>query len=130
VTGFQGKPTLETPYTVLGLPASAGTEEITRAYRKLVRRYPPELAPQQFARIHRAYQLLTSPERRMEVARTAPEETIDQLFPVPAMTLRASPPPPPLLAGRALEPLLASFRRVRLARILSEAFADSQGNLG
>ena len=112
---------METPHAVLGLPAMATAEEIARAYRKLVRRYPPELAPQQFARIHRAYQLLTSPERRMEVARTSPEETIDQLFPLPAMTLRALPPPPPLLAGRDLEPLLAPFRRARLARILSEA---------
>jgi curved DNA-binding protein CbpA len=109
----------------------ATAEEITRAYRKLVRRYPPELAPQQFARIHRAYQLLTSPERRMEVARTAPEETLDQLFPVPATILRAAPsPPPPLLAGRDLEFLLAPFRRVRLTRILSEAFAEGQGNGG
>ncbi len=114
----------ETPHTVLGLPASAAAEEITRAYRKLVRRYPPELAPQQFARIHRAYQLLTSPERRMEVARTAPEETIDQLFPLPTASLKAPPPPPPALTARDLEPLLAPFRRTRLARILHEAFAD------
>src|ERR1700704_1219703 len=117
---------METPHAVLGLPAAATAEEITRAYRKLVRRYPPELAPQQFARIHRAYQLLTSPERRMEVARTAPEETIDQLFPVPAMSLKVLSPPP-VLTVRDLEPLLAPFRRARLARILSEAFADGQG---
>ena len=72
--------TIETPHSVLGLPAAASAEEVTRAYRKLVRRYPPELAPQQFARVHRAYQLLTSPERRMEAARSSPEETIAQLF--------------------------------------------------
>ncbi len=118
---------MEIPHAVLGLPAMATAEEITRAYRKLVRRYPPELAPQQFARIHRAYQLLTSPERRMEEAQSAPEETIDQFFPVPATILRAAPSPPPLLAERDLEPLLAPFRRARLARILSEAFADGQG---
>jgi curved DNA-binding protein CbpA len=118
---------METPHAVLGLPAVATAEEITRAYRKLVRRYPPELAPQQFARIHRAYQLLTSPERRMEVARTAPEETIDQLFPAPAVRLKALSLPP-VLTIRDLEPLLAPFRRARLRRILSEAFADGSGN--
>jgi curved DNA-binding protein CbpA len=119
---------METPHAILGLPAMAGAEEITRAYRKLVRRYPPELAPQQFSRIHRAYQILTSPERRMEAARTAPEETIDQLFPVPEMTLRGLPPPPPLLSMRDLEPVFVPFRRARLARILREAFADGQRN--
>lgn len=119
---------METPHAVLGLPAVATAEEITRAYRKLVRRYPPELAPQQFARIHRAYQLLTSPERRMEVARSAPEEAIDQLFPVPGTILKAPSPPPPVLTARDLEPLLAPFRRARLVRILSEAFAAGQGN--
>jgi DnaJ-like protein len=117
---------METPHAILGLPASAAAEEITRAYRKLVRRYPPELAPQQFARIHRAYQLLISPELRMEVARTAPEETLDQLFPLPAMSLRTPAPPPPVLTGRDLEPLLAPFRRTRLVRVLREAFAGGQ----
>ncbi|HEX3554940.1 MAG TPA: J domain-containing protein [Thermoanaerobaculia bacterium] len=119
---------METPHDVLGLPASATAEEVTRAYRKLVRRYPPELAPEQFARIHRAYQLLTSLERRMAVARTAPEETIDQLFPPPATTLKAPPPPPPALTERDLEPLLAPCRRVRLSRILREAFLRQEAD--
>ncbi|MBW8878469.1 MAG: J domain-containing protein [Acidobacteria bacterium] len=119
---------METPHDVLGLPASATAEEVTRAYRKLVRRYPPELAPEQFARIHRAYQLLTSPERRMAVVRTAPEEAIDQLFPLPVPALKAPPPLPPALAERDLEPLLAPFRRARLVRILREAFTEGGGN--
>jgi curved DNA-binding protein CbpA len=111
---------METPQTVLGLPASATAEEAARAYRKLVRRYPPELAPQQFARIHRAYQLLTSPALRMDAARAAPEETIDALFPLPAAALKPPPPPPPPLTGRDLEPLLAPLRRDLLARRLRE----------
>jgi curved DNA-binding protein CbpA len=112
---------METPHTVLGLLTSATVEEITRAYRKLVRRYPPELAPEQFARIHRAYRLLTSLERRMEAARTAPEETIEQLFAVSGATLKPAPPPPPPLDRKDLEPLLAPFRRARLAALLREA---------
>lgn len=115
---------METPHAVLGVLPSATIEEITRAYRKLVRRYPPELAPQQFARIHSAFQFLTSPERRMAAARTNPEEAIDQLFPLPAVTLKPPPPPPPPLARRDLEPLLIPFRRELLVRILRQAFED------
>lgn len=111
----------ESPHAVLGLPAAATAEEIDRAYRKLVRRYPPELAPQRFARVHRAYQLLTSPERRMEAARTAPEEAIDQLFPTPRATLKPPPPPPPPLADEDLELLLGPLRRALLARLLRES---------
>jgi hypothetical protein len=117
--------TVETPHAVLGLPPSATAEEITGAYRKLVRRYPPELAPEQFARVHRAYQLLTSLERRMEAAQTAPEEAIDQIFSVPGMTLKPPPPPPPPLTEKDLEPLLAPFRRALLARVLRETFLPS-----
>ena len=113
---------MESPHTVLGLAASATAEEITRAYRKLVRRYPPELAPEQFARIRYAYQLLTSPERRMKAARTAPEETIDQLFPVPQATLKPLPPSPPPLTAEDRELLLAPFRRALLERLLREGF--------
>jgi curved DNA-binding protein CbpA len=114
---------LDTPNAILGLPPTATVAEITSAYRKLVRRYPPELAPEQFARIHRAYQLATSVERRMEAARTSPEETIDQLFPLPEATLKPLPPPPPPLAERDREILLAPWRRGELCRILREAFA-------
>ncbi len=121
---------METPHQILGLPASATVEEVTRAYRKLVRRYPPEVAPEQFARIHRAYQLLTSPERRMAVVRTAPEESIDQLFPLPVPVLKASPPLPPALAERDLEPLLAPCRHARLVMILREAFAEGRRKSG
>ena len=110
---------MENPFITLGLPPSATGQEITSAYRKLVRRYPPELAPQRFARIHSAYQLLTSPARRMETARIAPEETLDLLFPVPAATLKHAPPPPPL-GAEALEPLLAPCYRSLLVQLLRE----------
>jgi curved DNA-binding protein CbpA len=110
---------MENPFTVLGLPPAATAEEIAGAYRKLVRRYPPELAPQQFARIHGAYQLLTSPARRLEAARLAPEETLDALFPMPTATLKPAPLPPPL-GAQDLEPLLAPWCRGLLVRLLRE----------
>jgi curved DNA-binding protein CbpA len=113
---------METPHTILGVSAAATTEEITRAYRKLARRYPPELAPGQFARVHRAYQLLTSVERRMEAVRKDPEEALDQLFAAPA-SLKPPPAAPPPLSEQDLEPVLAPFRRALLLRLLRESFA-------
>lgn len=113
---------MDTPHAILGVPVSASTEEITRAYRKLARRYPPELVPEQFARIHRAHQLLTSLELRMEAAQSSPEETLEQLF---AASASLEPPPaaPPPLADRDLAPLLAPFRRALLIQILRERLA-------
>jgi curved DNA-binding protein CbpA len=109
---------MESPHEILGVPAGATAGEIARAYRKLVRRYPPELAPAQFARIQQAYRLLTSLELRIEAARKAPEEALDQLFSVPAARLKAPPPPPAPPTAKSLEPLLAPFRRALLARLL------------
>lgn len=121
---------METPHAVLGLAPSATAEEITRAYRKLVRRYPPELALQQFARVHRAYELLTSPALRMEAARTAPEEAIDQLFPEPQVTLKPPAPPPPPVTAEDLEPLLTPYRRVLLTRLLRGSFGGGSDSGG
>lgn len=113
-------------FAILGLAPGAGAAEIAAAYRKLVRRYPPELAPERFAEIHRAYQLLSSPERRMEAARDAPEDELARLFPLPTLKLKPAPPPPPPLTDRDLEPLLAPARRSALARLLSKSFQAAQ----
>lgn len=117
-------PSASDPLTVLGLAPGAGAEEIAAAYRKLVRRYPPELAPERFAAIHDAYLTLTSPARRMAAAPTAPERELARLFPLPALALGPDPPPPPPIADRDLEPLLAPVRRAVLARLLAAAFGD------
>lgn len=113
---------MDSPHSILGVPPSATPEEMLHAYRKLVRRFPPELAPEKFARVHDAYQFLTSPERRMQAARTAPEETLLLLFPAPEIALKPLPHPPPPLDAPALEPLLAPLRRARLAALLNDAF--------
>jgi curved DNA-binding protein CbpA len=129
--------TLGDPYKTLGLPPGAGGEEIARAYRKLVRRYPPELAPREFARVQEAYGWLTSPARRMAAARTAPEEAIEALFPFPEIRLRPreEAAQPPALGDweakdwgaedwEALgEELQAPLRRAALRRLLREAFS-------
>jgi hypothetical protein len=117
---------VDEPHAVLGLAPGAGPGEIAAAYRKLVRRYPPELAPERFAAVHRAYQLLTSPARRMEAALAAPEDERVRLFPLPALTLRPAPPTPPPITARDLEPLVAPVRRAVLARLLA---ASVRGDL-
>ena len=111
------------PLKVLGLPPGADRERIDRAYRTLVRRYPPELNPARFARIRRAYELLCSLERAMEEARRAPEETLAALFPAPRPALRPEGPAPAPLRPQDLEPLLRPQRREALERLLREAFA-------
>ena len=107
------------PYDVLGLEPGATGDEITRAYRKLVRRYPPELNPERFARIRQAYELLSSLEHRMADVRKDPYAALAALFPPPEIKLKpeevrqAKP-----LEPADLEPLLGPLRRQLLQRIL------------
>jgi hypothetical protein len=116
---------MDDPTAVLGLPPGASREQIERAYRTLVRRYPPELNPARFARIHQAYERLRSFEHAMEEAWKMPAEILAALFPVPHLTLRPaeSPPAPPSLED--LEVLLRPLRRAALAERLREAFAHA-----
>jgi curved DNA-binding protein CbpA len=59
-------------YRVLGIPAGASQEEIARAYRKLARRFHPDLclpeqrqwAEEQMKRLNEAYEVLSDPQAR------------------------------------------------------------------
>ena len=51
-------------YVVLGLPFPATDEEIRGAYLNLVKRFPPERFPEQFAGITEAYEALKDATRR------------------------------------------------------------------
>ena len=115
---------MEDPYRVLGLAPGAGREAIDRAYRTLVRRYPPELNPDRFALIHDAYDRLRSFERTMEEMRKAPEAGLDSLFPMPRITLRPFDPVSAPLQPQDLEPLLRPWRRALLAGLLREHLAE------
>lgn len=117
---------MDNPYTVLGLPPDADGASIAAAYRKLVRRYPPELAPREFTRVQEAYQWLTSPARRMAAARTAPDEALAALFPLPAARLKPWEGEPQPLTGEEVEELLAPLRRAALRRLIEEAFAPAR----
>ncbi|MEU2555665.1 J domain-containing protein [Streptomyces sp. NPDC013313] len=56
-------------YEVLGVPRSADTDEIQRAYRKLARRYHPDVnkdpaAEERFKEINEAFSVLSDPDQR------------------------------------------------------------------
>lgn len=58
----------------LGLAETAGKEEMEQAYRRLVRRYPPEFNPERFQKIDEAYRFLTSlPDRVAQLLSPAVE---------------------------------------------------------
>ena len=63
-------------YEVLGVSKSASPEEIKRAYLRLVRRFTPERAPEEFKRIRQAYETLSDPTARQQYdARPDPQIT-------------------------------------------------------
>ncbi|MER7001949.1 DnaJ C-terminal domain-containing protein [Dactylosporangium sp. NPDC000555] len=59
------------PYEVLGVARGAGQDEVQRAYRRLARRYHPDVssepgAEERFKEITAAYRVLADPKRRRE----------------------------------------------------------------
>lgn len=53
-------------YRRLNVERTAQIDDIKRAYRRLLRQYPPERAPEEFKRIREAYETLTDPHARHE----------------------------------------------------------------
>ena len=57
-------------YTLLGVPRTAGADEIKKAFRKLARQYHPDVAKdkkvaeEKFKEINEAYEVLGNPENR------------------------------------------------------------------
>jgi len=66
-------------YERLGVAREASGDEVKRAYRSLVRVYPPERAPEEFKRIRMAYETLSDPRSRQEYD-TAPDPGLQRLM--------------------------------------------------
>lgn len=96
-------------YAVLGIAPDATTEEITRAYRRLVRQYHPDTrdvraaetaANAALAQVIAAYAVLRDPDRRAEYDRRS--RLTRRRRPAPPATRRVSPrreSQPPIRAG-------------------------------
>jgi hypothetical protein len=57
------------PYATLGVPRGAGERQVQQAYRRLARRYHPDLHPdaestERMQRVNQAWEILSSPTRR------------------------------------------------------------------
>ena len=92
--------TREEALAQLNLPPSAGKDEIEPAYRRMVRRYPPEFQPEKFRQVDEAYRRLVSLPFLLEklLAPADSEEVNKSLF-----SFDLSPPPPAALEEAVLE---------------------------
>ncbi len=54
------------PFDVLGIDETASSDEIKKAYFRMVRQFSPEKHAEQFKRIREAYDLLKDPTLRLE----------------------------------------------------------------
>lgn len=62
---------MENPYHILGVPPTATTDDIKKAYRTLAMRHHPDRNPgenaeRRFDAIKKAYELLSDPQKRAE----------------------------------------------------------------
>ncbi|WP_176212669.1 J domain-containing protein [Clostridium acidisoli] len=71
---------MENLYNILEVDSLADEKQIKVAYAKMVRKYPPEKAPEQFKKIREAYEILINPLRRAEyIARSKYGNKINEL---------------------------------------------------
>lgn len=70
------------PYEILGVSAEVDEGFLRRRYLELVRQYPPEKYPEQFAEIREAYERVRDPVRRLQrqLFETGCEETLDDVI--------------------------------------------------
>lgn len=57
---------MENLYDILGINLEADEKEIKKAYVTMIRKYPPEKAPEEFKKIRKAFDVLINPNSRAE----------------------------------------------------------------
>jgi curved DNA-binding protein len=72
-------------YDVLGVPRTASQDDIQRAYRKLARKYHPDVnkaadAEDKFKEINEAYEVLKDPDKRQKYDQLGPDWKAGQDF--------------------------------------------------
>jgi curved DNA-binding protein CbpA len=89
------------PYAVLGIPRDASDQQVQRAYRRLAKRYHPDLHPdaqtsQQMRRINRAWETLSSPgsRARYDAEAALPRSASYEHWSGPARRSASASPPP------------------------------------
>jgi curved DNA-binding protein CbpA len=70
------------PYEVMGISPDADEAAMRRRYLELVRQYPPEKCPEQFAEIRQAYDELRDPVARLrqQLFGVRSEDTVDDII--------------------------------------------------
>lgn len=71
---------MENLYDILGINLEADEKEIKKAYVTMIRKYPPEKAPEEFKKIRKAFDVLINPSSRAEyIARLQYGSDIEEL---------------------------------------------------
>ena len=70
------------PYEILGLPADSSDEAIRLRYLQLVRQFPPDLHPEKFAAVRKAFESLRDLDTRLRLRlfEKGKNETLDAIL--------------------------------------------------
>ncbi len=78
------------PFDVLGVTPGATDEDVRRAYLRLVRKYPPDSAPERFAEIGEANEKIKTEKARLEFDLFSKEPGIEHPFDALVEDLRSA----------------------------------------
>ena len=58
--------TVDSYYHLLGTDRNADSKSLKSGYFKAIRKYPPDMEPEMFQEVRKAYEILMNPEKRKE----------------------------------------------------------------